>query len=94
MIFSDVGWESEDERGEDPRIESVNLFLVTMNHNGLKLMARDGISYRPGDQHLTASQGFHSQVHNEKHFVRTMRGFKHITQISFKRKLDSRREER
>ena len=72
---------------------SVNLFLVTMNHNGFKLMARDGIFYRPG-HHLTASQGFHSQVHNEKHFVRTMRGFKHITQTSLKRKLDSRREMR
>ena len=37
--------ESEDERGEDLRSVSVNLFLVTMNHNGFKLMARDGISY-------------------------------------------------
>lgn len=82
MIFSDVGWESEDERGEDPRIESVNLFLVTMNHNGFKLMAGDGISYKWLDTSLTAHQGFHSQVHNEKHFVRTMRRFKHITQTS------------
>ena len=43
---------------------------------------------------LTASQGFHSQVHNEKHFVRTMQGFKHITQTSLKRKLDLRVEMR
>ena len=33
---------------------------------------------------LTAHQGFHSQAHNEKHFVRTMRRFKHITQTSEK----------
>ena len=34
------------------------------------------------------------QRHNEKHFVRTMRGFKHITQTSLKRKLDLRVEMR
>ena len=63
------------------RMESVNLFLVTMNHNGFKLMARDGISYQAGHR-LDSPPRISLSVHNETHFVRTMPRFKHITQTS------------